>query len=53
MYREVMTMKQHFLAAKIAFSIALTVGVAAMPAHAGIPVLDGTNLSQTVSTPVK
>ncbi|WP_266035001.1 P-type conjugative transfer protein TrbJ [Brucella intermedia] len=46
-------MKQHVLAAKIAFSIALTVGVAAMPAHAGIPVLDGTNLSQTTVTAIQ
>ncbi|WP_425521686.1 P-type conjugative transfer protein TrbJ [Xanthomonas vasicola] len=48
-----MTMKQHVLAAKIALSIALTVGVAAMPAHAGIPVLDGTNLSQTTVTAIQ
>lgn len=48
-----MTMKQHVLAAKIAFSIALTVGVASMPAHAGIPVLDGTNLSQTAVTAIQ
>ncbi|EKQ6335367.1 P-type conjugative transfer protein TrbJ [Pseudomonas aeruginosa] len=46
-------MKQHVLAAKIAFSIALTVGVASMPAHAGIPVLDGTNLSQTTVTAIQ
>ncbi|PUE90998.1 P-type conjugative transfer protein TrbJ, partial [Xanthomonas hortorum] len=46
-------MKQHVLAAKIAFSIALTVGVVSMPAHAGIPVLDGTNLSQTTVTAIQ
>ncbi|EQC0157035.1 P-type conjugative transfer protein TrbJ [Pseudomonas aeruginosa] len=46
-------MKQQVLAAKIALSIALTVGIASMPAHAGIPVLDGTNLSQTTVTAIQ
>ncbi|WP_425512396.1 hypothetical protein [Xanthomonas translucens] len=46
-------MKQHVLAAKIAFSLALTVGVASMSAHAGIPVLEGSNLSQTTVTAIQ
>ncbi|WP_261539734.1 P-type conjugative transfer protein TrbJ [Burkholderia multivorans] len=46
-------MKQHVLAAKIAFSMALTVGVASMPAYGGIPVIDGTNLSQTTVTAIQ
>nr|WP_254865038.1 P-type conjugative transfer protein TrbJ [Serratia marcescens] len=39
--------KPQNLAAKIALSIAVTLGVASMSAQAGIPVIDGTNIVQT------
>lgn len=45
-----LTAKPKNLAAKIALSIAATFGVATMPAQAGIPVIDGTNLTQTTVT---
>ncbi|HBP4581695.1 TPA: P-type conjugative transfer protein TrbJ [Pseudomonas aeruginosa] len=48
-----LTAKPKNLAAKIALSIAATFGVATMPAQAGIPVLDGTNLSQTTVTAIQ
>ncbi|GAB1840287.1 P-type conjugative transfer protein TrbJ [Achromobacter xylosoxidans] len=51
--RELLTARPQNLAAKIALSIAVTLGVASMPAYAGIPVIDGTNLSQTTVTAIQ
>ncbi|MGE8685506.1 MAG: P-type conjugative transfer protein TrbJ [Achromobacter sp.] len=48
-----LTAKPKNLAAKIALSIAATFGVATMPAQAGIPVIDGTNLTQTTVTAIQ
>lgn len=45
--RQLLTAKPQKLAAKIALSIAVTLGVGSMPAQAGIPVIDGTNVVQT------
>lgn len=41
-------MKQKILAAKKTVAAALVAGALSMPAHAGIPVIDGANLGQTV-----
>jgi len=41
-----------FSAAKTALVLALTFGGASMPAHAGIPVIDGTNLAQNIMTAI-
>lgn len=41
------------LAAKTTFGIALSLGVVCAPAHAGIPVVDGTNLTQNVMAAVE
>ena len=42
-----------FSAAKTALVLALTFGGASMPAHAGIPVIDGTNLAQNIMTAIE
>ncbi len=42
-----------FLAAKTALVLALTIGGASMPAHAGIPVIDGGNLAQNIMTAIE
>ncbi|EIX0136137.1 P-type conjugative transfer protein TrbJ [Escherichia coli] len=45
---------KNVLAAKVALVLALSAGpLAVMPAHAGIPVIDGTNLSQTTVTAIQ
>jgi len=46
-------MKPKFLAAKAALVIALAAGGFSMPAHAGIPVIDGTNLAQNIMTAIE
>lgn len=46
-------MKPKFLAAKAALVVALAVGGFSMPVNAGIPVIDGTNLSQNIMTAVE
>jgi P-type conjugative transfer protein TrbJ len=46
-------MKPKFLAAKAALVVALAAGGFSMPAHAGIPVIDGTNLSQNIMTAIE
>ncbi len=46
-------MKLKFLAAKAALVVALAAGGFSMPAHAGIPVIDGTNLSQNIMTAIE
>ncbi|RBP57619.1 P-type conjugative transfer protein TrbJ [Brenneria salicis ATCC 15712 = DSM 30166] len=51
--RELLTARPQNLAAKIALSIVVTFGVVSMPAHAGIPVIDGPNLSQTTVTAIQ
>ncbi|MBS5160017.1 MAG: P-type conjugative transfer protein TrbJ [Klebsiella variicola] len=51
--RELLTAKPQNLAAKIALSIAVTLGGGSMPVQAGIPVIDGTNLSQTTVTAIQ
>ncbi|WP_163596344.1 P-type conjugative transfer protein TrbJ [Klebsiella pneumoniae] len=51
--RQLLTAKPQNLAAKIALSIAVALGVASMTAQAGIPVIDGTNLSQTTVTAIQ
>lgn len=43
----------HFSAAKIALAAALFTGAFAAPVMAGIPVIDGTNLSQTTVTAIQ
>ncbi|HHJ1218825.1 TPA: P-type conjugative transfer protein TrbJ [Proteus mirabilis] len=45
--------KVHFSAAKIALAAALVTGSIAAPVFAGIPVIDGTNLSQTTVTAIQ
>ncbi|HCE9344892.1 TPA: conjugal transfer protein TrbJ, partial [Pseudomonas aeruginosa] len=45
---------KNVLAAKVALVLALSVGTLAVtPAQAGIPVIDGTNLSQTTVTAIQ
>ena len=45
---------KNVLAAKVALVLTLSAGpLAVMPAHAGIPVIDGTNLSQTTVTAIQ
>lgn len=44
-------MKMKFLAAKAALVVALSAGP--LTAHAGIPVIDGANLSQTIMTAIE
>ncbi|MCK0505354.1 P-type conjugative transfer protein TrbJ [Aromatoleum anaerobium] len=44
-------MKMKFLAAKAALVVALSAGP--LTAHAGIPVIDGANLSQTITTAIE
>lgn len=46
-------MNQKILAAKKSVAIALMVGTLSMPAHAGIPVIDGTNLAQNIMTAIE
>jgi P-type conjugative transfer protein TrbJ len=46
-------MKKSFLAAKVALVVALTAGVLANPAQAGIPVIDGGNLTQNITSAVE
>jgi P-type conjugative transfer protein TrbJ len=46
-------MKPKFLAAKAALVIALAAGGFSTPAHAGIPVIDGTNLAQNIMTAIE
>lgn len=46
-------MKQKILAAKKALAVAMCAGALSMPAHAGIPVIDGTNLSQNIMTAIE
>ena len=42
-----------FLAAKTALVLGLTVAGFSTPAHAGIPVIDGTNLAQNIMTAIE
>ncbi|TSH90806.1 P-type conjugative transfer protein TrbJ [Verticiella sediminum] len=51
--RELLTTRSQNLAAKIALTVVAALGIVSMPAHAGIPVIDGTNLSQTTVTAIQ
>ncbi|MGL0788812.1 P-type conjugative transfer protein TrbJ [Xanthomonas translucens] len=46
-------MKQKFLAAKLALVVAVSSTLMVTPVEAGIPVIDGTNLSQNVMTAIE
>ncbi|WP_372359801.1 MULTISPECIES: P-type conjugative transfer protein TrbJ [Pseudomonadota] len=46
-------MKQKFLAAKLALVIAVSSTLTVTPVEAGIPVIDGTNLSQNIMTAIE
>ena len=46
-------MKPKFLAAKLALVIAVSSTLAVTPVQAGIPVIDGTNLSQNIMTAIE
>ncbi len=46
-------MKPKFLAAKVALVVALGMGTATMPVHAGIPVIDAGNLTQNVMSAIE
>jgi len=46
-------MKHEFLAAKVAFIAAISLAGFSAPTHAGIPVIDATNLAQNVTTAVE
>lgn len=46
-------MKQKFLAAKLAIVVAVSSTLMVTPVEAGIPVIDGTNLSQNVMTAIE
>jgi len=46
-------MKQKFLAAKLALVVAVSSTVMVTPVEAGIPVIDGTNLSQNIMTAIE
>jgi P-type conjugative transfer protein TrbJ len=46
-------MKQKFLAAKLALVVALSSALPVTPVQAGIPVIDGTNLSQNIMTAIE
>lgn len=46
-------MKQKILAAKKTVAAALVASALSMPAHAGIPVIDGTNLAQNIMTAIE
>ena len=46
-------MKQKFLAAKLALVVAVSSTLMVTPVEAGIPVIDGTNLSQNIMTAIE
>ena len=46
-------MKPKFLAAKLALVVAVSSTLAVTPVQAGIPVIDGTNLSQNIMTAIE